>query len=505
MKALTAINQRYLIFFLLMIASILIRLPSLNRPLSKHHEFNTAFFLIPMEIWQQEGISKHGFLPPYTYPGKANKYLTEPIGIEAAQRHGTNYYFSLPPGSYWLPYGIFQALGLQISPLALQIFNLLLHLLGALLLFYWLNDVSSFNRQGWIWAISIYLLSPVTLWFHGNGYTHHVIIEIIILAIGVTMHVISKQQINSRKRFISLCLLGIISIFGILTEYMLLFFFLVGCFISIKFKSSQIRKNLLIIGIGITLGLGILITLLLNHMGLDQTIDYLTNRLIHRSFLDTESSTWLTWFIKLTKWYAVGFGVWLIPLVIACKRFKQKKIIDHAYPKDLLVFFMITITIASILYKVIFKQFAFEHDYVVLIDCIPFALMLTFQGIDNLKKTLYIFCFFGSVIQYYMINRPGSISQRGDRYDQFLKAGERIQKTSRPEEVIFTLGNSYNFPANNPQLMFYSKRNICAVKSMKEAQIKLNELGIQHGIIYKLSSNKIVYYIKFQRNYPILN
>jgi|GEM_PF-5248066 len=75
------IKQRHVILLILMIGSVLVRLPSLNRPISKHHEFNTAFFLIPMEMWQHDGILNHGMLPPYTYPGKANRNLLEPIII----------------------------------------------------------------------------------------------------------------------------------------------------------------------------------------------------------------------------------------------------------------------------------------------------------------------------------------------------------------------------------------------------------------------------------------
>lgn|GEM_PF-4311266 len=144
-------------------------------------------------------------------------------------------------------------------------------------------------------------------------------------------------------------------------------------------------------------------------------------------------------------------------------------------------------------------QFSVEHDYVALIDSIAIALIVSIHGVQKGKKSLYVACIVFSIVQYYLINRPGTTSQRGDRYDQFLKAGKIIRSTSKPDAVVFTTGNSYNFPANNPQLMYYSKSNICPIRNIKEAKLKLTELGISEGNIYDLARNKIIKQTKVYR------
>ena len=55
--------------FLLFLAfgvSVLLRAPMLNRPLSGHHEFCTAFSLIILENWQRDGLLTHSGAPPLT-------------------------------------------------------------------------------------------------------------------------------------------------------------------------------------------------------------------------------------------------------------------------------------------------------------------------------------------------------------------------------------------------------------------------------------------------------
>ena len=52
-----------LIFFI----SVIIRIPNLDRPLSKHHEFNAALILIPIDNWNQTSPFDFNFGPVMSY------------------------------------------------------------------------------------------------------------------------------------------------------------------------------------------------------------------------------------------------------------------------------------------------------------------------------------------------------------------------------------------------------------------------------------------------------
>ncbi|MBL6875556.1 MAG: hypothetical protein ISR01_02090, partial [Chitinophagales bacterium] len=64
-----------LIILGIFLLSVLVRIPNINRPLSKHHEFVTAVSLRVLDIWSTEGAMKYGFNPVMNYPGEANKNI----------------------------------------------------------------------------------------------------------------------------------------------------------------------------------------------------------------------------------------------------------------------------------------------------------------------------------------------------------------------------------------------------------------------------------------------
>ena len=122
------------LIFILWLCSVAIRIPQLNRPLSKHHEFITADALRIMEIWNQQGALHFHFNPIMSYAGAENKFINNQT-TENYDAEGNSYYLSYPPFAYMLPYFL---LGGWIQPpsvLSLQLFNMLLHLIECLLLY----------------------------------------------------------------------------------------------------------------------------------------------------------------------------------------------------------------------------------------------------------------------------------------------------------------------------------------------------------------------------------
>src|SRR5579871_5317879 len=113
----------YVVIILLFLLSVLVRVPDLNRPLSKHHEFCTAVSLRIMQIWADSGVTSYHFNPIMSYTGAANKYINNQT-LSDPDTGGNEYYKSYPPGGYLLPYFIFTVLHIYPDVLPIQIYNL---------------------------------------------------------------------------------------------------------------------------------------------------------------------------------------------------------------------------------------------------------------------------------------------------------------------------------------------------------------------------------------------
>jgi len=182
----------YLLLFGIFLISVLIRLPHLDRPLSKHHEFCTAITLIPLQNWADNGAATYHYSPSVTYEGAANHHI-ENLTAYPVEANGRFYYLSHPPFAYLLPYFTFSVLGIYPTPLALQIFNIFFHFISCLFIYKivvlmrhyphplkgsppTLHDsradspLGAGGERGALAAFLIYLFAPAALWFHGNAY-----------------------------------------------------------------------------------------------------------------------------------------------------------------------------------------------------------------------------------------------------------------------------------------------------------------------------------------------
>ena len=69
-------NQAVFLLILFFVLSVVIRLPHLDRPLSKHHEFNPAVILMGLESWKEAGgPEKFNYIPLLTYQNAADTLL----------------------------------------------------------------------------------------------------------------------------------------------------------------------------------------------------------------------------------------------------------------------------------------------------------------------------------------------------------------------------------------------------------------------------------------------
>src|ERR1043165_5917393 len=158
-----------LLFGIFLLSSDL-RLPQLNRPLSKHHEFCTAISLRIMQIWYDNGIAKYGYNPVMTFNNPADKFINNSANASGKMidKEGNYYYVSHPPFAYYFPFALFKLVHIRPDVLPLQILNLIFHFISGLFV-YFTVCLLSFSRarnlpyRPGVVAFIIYIFLPVTM------------------------------------------------------------------------------------------------------------------------------------------------------------------------------------------------------------------------------------------------------------------------------------------------------------------------------------------------------
>ena len=207
------------ILFLFFALSVVVRLPNLNRPLSKHHELNPALVLINSEEWDRKTPQFYHYIPVHSYHFPGDQILDKSNDLA----HG--YVVNTTFGALWyiMPYGFFHLVGAAPSPLSLQVFNILLQLITVILIFRLAKHLFKSDKDASLKALIaciIYLFSPSPLWFHGNGYVHEIAVLPFIFAACLTYLRILESQKTSAFQYL---LLTFLIIAGILCDWLMCF------------------------------------------------------------------------------------------------------------------------------------------------------------------------------------------------------------------------------------------------------------------------------------------
>ena len=160
-----------------------------------------------MQIWYDNGIENYGYNPVMTYNNPADKFINNSANQSGRMldKNGNYYYVSHPPFAYYFPYLIFKILHIRPDVLPLQIFNLVLHFISGLFV-YFMVCLLSFNRarslpyRSALVAFTIYIFLPVTLWFQGNVYMSDMAVHtFFIIGVYTALKMIIRQRFYSPK------------------------------------------------------------------------------------------------------------------------------------------------------------------------------------------------------------------------------------------------------------------------------------------------------------------
>ena len=473
--------------------SVAVRWPHLNRPLSAHHEFCTAFSLRIMQVWDKEGISNLGFNPAMNYSNPADKYINNHANQSGKMldAHGNYYYVSHPPFAYYLPYFVFKLMYIKPGVLPLQIFNMTLHFISGLFV-YFTVCLLSFNRarslpyRSALVAYVIYLFLPVTLWFQGNVYMSDMAVHtLFVIGVYTALKMIIRKKFYSPKYiFLYVVVLALM----VYTSWMGLFF-AAGVLIYSLLHVRDIKGFRILIYSTLLVSVFVLQIIVYQYAqinGLSAYIQEMLSRyLVRGSVGETDKGLFhfmfsYLWYIKNIVYnYLVNYLiVYLIITLFVWLAISRKKL-KIIFSENGYRFIWLSIT-PVVLMHIVFLNYS-QHDFTALYASLFFSVLL---GIlyDKVKKSGAIpivqmrvglaISIALMIAEYFYINKNGT--------DKYLLAANVISQNTAKDEVAFLLNS-----AADPQIVFYAQRNIRQTSGPEDAAAFLEQTHMTKGVIYQ--------------------
>ena len=480
MKSLLAKGTWHTLLVLLgiFVLSVVVRIPNLNRPLSKHHEFVTAISLRVLQVWDAEGGSTFGYSPVMNYSGIANKHINNhasPTG-GMMDADGNYYYVSHPPFGYMLPYFVLKAVGTSPTVLSLEVFHLLVNLFTGLFVYAIVCLLcnrrvrGSLNSTALI-AFVLYLFSSAVLWFQSNTYMSDMLVHFFFV-IGIYLMLKMRGTTTKTKGiqlFFALNLLAMVY-----TSWIGVFFGAVTVFYGVFKWKGKNGMRVATLSTGAVLG-GLLLTYLQYSSinGSDAFLSHLMQRLhVRGSNASVENGSFvLTKVIEITTIlfnYVVNYLPLLALLVIGLILTGKKRIQAKLKEPKWSVFLWFGLVPIILLHLALLNYSG--HDFTVLYASCFFAVVGAFLIQRNMSRFRMHIIGAASLVSiglYFYVNRPGEISMRGDRYAESMELGEKIKQEAQDDEVIFLITKMLD-----PMVVVYAERNIVSVASMEDFEEK---------------------------------
>jgi hypothetical protein len=463
---------------LLFIFSVFIRLPNLNRPISKHYEFNTAVIMINIISWRQGGGGdQFHYTPVMNFQHPGDKLPPNNLFID---KNGNSVYLSFGPGWYLLSYFFYQLFQLPAEPLYLEILNLVFHLLTLFLFYYLLEKLIPSGHPRKYMMITagccFMIFSPGALWFLGNGYTNVSIMLPFIL--GSMLMLLPMLQNSSGITACRLSMLGLLIIILVYIDWYILFLsFLAGIMALLKIRQDKKYGWLfLVICLSVTVGILLIFFQFASYMGRDAVIHYWLSRSYERSF-DLAGSTIFKRISFLFAYFFTSFLPLILLLLTSFLQSWRKKMVPEWSTAEIL--FLRLLTGSLILYNSFLFNWATDHEYPIL----PWGILLSFvaarflgaiKNQEIVGGLLAVFLAL-SIAQYYWINRPGPLSRDGLAYNSFQKLGESLRQVPPEYTICINL-------EQNPMVEYYAGRNILRAPDSLSVKNLLKELGIKQAV-----------------------
>jgi hypothetical protein len=505
-------KKRTLLFIIVfcIIGSIIIRLPFLNRPISFHHERLIIQPLVINQVWYRDGGWTYRFCPVMTYNNGADRYISN-AAASLLDDKGIYYYTSFPPFAYIFPYCMFSLLKIYPDVLPLQIFNVILHIISSIFIYFIVSLVTEKSNLHKTFypsfiAFVFYIFSPGPLWFQSNVYMAEMCVQpIFICGIFLLALIIMKKTFSLLYYF----LLVVVTFLMVYTEWLGVFYTIVGIGIAfLMFSNKRVRWAGLIIGISAIISLCVTMFQYSTINGIQALYESTIHHYVQRSGLFETSTSYhnilspLSWgnvFIHYLKSYG-PLIVFLSYCIIVYYHKRQTPVVTQKIKNVIsispgLIVVLISL-IPVILHHLILFNFTAVHEYSVLKSGVFLSIMagvmydrLIIARSDNNNSNLrarrniiHLCIFFAillSIAQFIVLNFQNDNS--------YKTIGEEIKQHIRSDEVIF-MKTEKTYILNF--VFYYAKRNIALWESYDRAQELLRLNNSPRGVIVSLTPNQ---------------
>lgn len=479
-----------LFILIIWIVSLAIVMPNLGRPLSKHHEYNAAMVLMGVEAWMEKGgPGWSGYTPLLNYTHEGDLFINYRSTL-LLDRKGNNIYASFGSSWYVMPFYFFQCLHLPPTPLSLQLFSVLLLLIALTFIFLLIKrcDNSDGKQFSSYYTTVLFLFNPAVLWYFSNGYFHEVAAWPFMLG---AMYAYYRWQYSIDKHQLQWALLlAVCTFLSICSDWvMLVWIGVVVLFHLLQIFSGKVKKlPLFVLVASGALATCCVVMIYARHLGTEEYFTHLLQRVKFRSWGNAADESVWQMLLELIQNYLTALFPLVLLLVAQLFKYGVANMKNASIQRQSLIY---SLALAVLLHQLLLLQFSSAHEYSVLKAVFPISFfcgtLLTQMRLRWAMLIIITTCTVG-VLQYYVINRPGSVSYKGDSYAAAQQIGETIKAIAQPNEYVF--GREYQM---RPQIQYYAKRNLITAENVQEAKkILFQQTPGSKGIWFDIDRNGFV-------------
>ena len=500
----SAMKKKNIIIWLglILVATVLLRLPNFNRPLGMGHEWVTAHALITLQAWWDKGMATFNYGPVinYTQPGDAGVPWFKYSLLEDAR--GNIYHASYPPLAYFVPYAVFKLLGIRPDVGTLEAFNLALSLFSGVIIFFtiyrlYMRKGSPFAATLGLWAAAAYLFVPSVLWFQTNTYFVDMLLQpLFILHIFLTLELLACEKPG---RGLVAAWIGVYFLMAY-TEWLAGPYLLV---VMVMLWRRGDLKRLRWPFIGLCLAGAAAILLVVVHYaslaGLSRTMELLAGKFREKSGYSEDAKITPRNVAYMVRDFLLAFsGLWLLlafqlTVLFAVIKGRWRQWLDRSETVLLTLGFW-----PLVLHFMVLMGFWVGHNYNTLkvAPLLAFLTAITMERVlanfqdDRCRRRVCLamaaFCLVLSAGSYYQQTKPW-------RHDDSLRAlGQEVARLSTPDEFI-CMKNPDRVVV--PQIMFYAQRSILFYQDDAALAEHARRYHLPHGLLVEVDKeHKIISY-----------
>lgn len=468
--------------------SVLVRWPLIDRPLSAHHEYCTAFTLIALTNWWEDGSATHHGIPSGGFVREGEGWLHPKERLGRNERARALYYFSHPPLAYDVPYVLFNILGVPPFAAGLQWMNVFFHLITVIAVFLVVRiAVGATDERAAVFAAVLYCVLPVTLWFHGNAYMSDMFVQVPwVWSLYFAMRILVRNGASARWAWFGF---GTTLFLTIYTSWLGVFAAAAVVFTAFlrwrRNRDTPFFSVVLVAVLAGALAFGITAWRYLQVIDAQALFAHFSTRFeVRGSLVAPDMLPSLLSGVGVN--YRIGFLPLLLLLVVLIVRWLMERPTERNIPRGL-TWFVVLSGMPVVMEHVGLLQYA-QHDFTAL-KAAPMLCGLAGWLLAQFPVlwSRVVLGVTGALCVGYFYRTNPLPGRDGGRYDQEMRLGGFIARNAAQDEVVFAVGVS-----TEPQVVWYARRNVIGVVDRHAAEEFLSERGLKKGVLISQVEGRLI-------------